>query len=74
MSEVKIYTNYHKRDLLYLWELSEKRQQEAQDRYDYATQGELESMQWFVYKGALYSLDDFMDLSSLSSINFYVLF
>ena len=59
MGEVKIYTNWHKRELLYLWELSEAYQAEARETYDYT---DPEELQYFVYRNVLYSLDDFMSL------------
>jgi hypothetical protein len=57
MGKVKVYTNHHKRELLYFWELDEARQAEARDKYDYTDHEEL---QYFVYRDVLYSLEDFM--------------
>jgi len=52
-SDGKITTNYHPRELLHYWELTEE-QQEWFD-YDSAEQG-----LYFVYRGQTYALADFM--------------
>jgi len=56
---VKIYCNYHKRELLYFWELSDKLQAEARETYNYT---DIEELEYFVYHGSLYSMIDFMSL------------
>ena len=58
MSDPRIYTNWHRRDLLYFWELSEAHRAEARETYDYT---DPEELQYIVYRGVLYSLDDFMN-------------
>lgn len=52
----QVYTNHHKRPILYSWDLSEK---ELED-FDYYDAVELEFATFFRYKGAVYDLGEFM--------------
>lgn len=53
---MKIYTNNHKRPLIYGFELTSNERSE----FDYYDEEEIEFAQFFRYKGEVYDLGDFM--------------
>ena len=56
MSELEVVTNWHKRDLIYGFELTENERQE----FDYYNDDEIQDQTFFRYKGELYDLGEFM--------------
>jgi len=60
MGKVYISTNYHKREILGFWQLTEKQQAQVLDQYSGV--GDMETVreewQFFVYKGDVYSPND----------------
>ena len=61
MSECKIITNGHLRDIIYGWELTEKEREEF-DWIDSSDTLSWDDVEFFRYKGELYCLSDFMRL------------
>jgi len=55
MSELKITSNYHEREVVCGFELTE----EEKEKFDWATPEEIEEMLFFRYKGNIYSLGEF---------------
>ena len=63
MNETKVVSNYHLRDILYFYELDlyGYDQDKVRDEFDWKDNIEDEG-EFFIYKGDLYILDDFMSL------------
>ena len=57
----KVYTNNHRRDILYFHELDAAQQEAARSDYDWHDTLE-DDAEFFIYKGYVYILDDFMRL------------
>ena len=57
-----IITNNKPRELLYIWDFSEKDQETIKCDYDYMTEEELNNTMFFRYVKSIYSLDDFLSL------------
>ena len=56
MSELKVYTNYHRRELVYYWELT----QAEKDDFDWIKDTEDDDYTFFRYRNNTYCLSDFM--------------
>ncbi len=56
MSDLKIYTNYHERDIVYGYELTNK----EKDEFDYYSGDDLDYATFFRYKENVYDLSEFM--------------
>ena len=62
MSEVKVVTNNHEREMYYLYELSERDQKTIKQDYNWMDAEALDSESFFKYCERWYSLSDFMSL------------
>jgi len=62
MSDPQIITNWHKRELKYLFELDAKDQETVKDQYDWMDEEELDCAQFIKYRGCWYGLCDFMNV------------
>ena len=60
MTPPKIYSNYHKRELQYLFELDPKDQEIVKERFDWMDGETLDCEQFVRYRGEWYGLCDFM--------------
>ena len=58
---MKVYTNYHRRDILYFCDLDADQQAAARSDYDWHDTLE-DDAEFFIYKSHVYILDDFMRL------------
>ena len=61
-NEVKIITNYHWREFIYLCEMSEADQMIVRNQFDWIDESEIESTLFMNYHDRWYALDDFMSL------------
>jgi len=64
-----IVTNYHPRDLLYIHELTPRQQEQAMS--DYADYTDMDDCMFFVYRGWVYNLLDFMHIDDRSPFGRY---
>lgn len=60
MSETKVITNNHPRDILYIWDFSKEEAVKVKEEFDWIK--DWESAQFFKYNGDIYSLDEFLTL------------
>jgi len=62
MTTPKIYTNNHKRDIIYGYELDLYGYDYEEIKRDYNYLDDIDYGMFFIYKNDLYCLDDFMDI------------
>ena len=65
MNEVKIVSNYHRRELSYLYELNSKDRAIVKDQFDWIDSSDTctwDEEQFFKYRDSWYCLSDFMSL------------
>lgn len=63
MSELRIISNYHERDILYWYDLTEKEQSEF-DWIEDSDTLDVDSAEFFRYRGEVYYLSDFVPINN----------